>query len=51
MYCWKRKSVIDGSYAGIQIVYTSAIAALNYKLVFKYVRVHITLEKYMKKEF
>jgi len=30
MYCWKKNSVIDRSYTGTQILYTSALAALNY---------------------
>jgi hypothetical protein len=29
MYCWKLKSEIDRSYTGTQILFTSAIAALN----------------------
>jgi len=29
MYCWKMKSIIDRSYTGTDILYTSAIAALN----------------------
>jgi len=35
MSCWKMKSVIDRSYTGTQILYTSAIATFNEKLVFK----------------
>ena len=45
------KSVIVRRYTGTQIVYTSAIAALNLKLVFKNIRVCTTLEKYLKRDF
>jgi len=45
------KSVIDRSYTGTKILYTSAIAALNMKLVFKNIRVYMILEKHMKREF
>ena len=38
-------------YTGTQIVYTSAIAALNLKLVFKNICVYITLEKHLEREF
>ena len=39
-YCWKIKSVIAISYTGTQIVYTSAVAALN-----------MTMEKHLKIKF
>jgi len=51
MYCWKMRSVIGRRYAGTQILCTSAIAALNEKLVFKNIHVYLTLEKHLKREF
>jgi hypothetical protein len=51
MYCWKMKSVIDRSYTGTEIVYASAIAALNWKLVFKNIVVYMTLEKHLNRKF
>jgi hypothetical protein len=45
------KSVIDRSYTGTEIVCASAIAALNWKLVFKNVHVYMTLEKHLNREF
>jgi hypothetical protein len=49
MYCWKRKSAIDRRYTGTKIVYTSAIAAVNWKLVSKNIHVYMTLEKHLKR--
>jgi len=52
MYCRKMKSVTDRSYTGTQIVYTSAIAALNWKLVFFLnICVYMTLEKHLQRQF
>ena len=50
MYCWKMKSVIDRSYTGTQILHTSALAALKYKLIFKNIPVYMTLEKHLRRE-
>jgi hypothetical protein len=49
MYCWKMKLVIDRKYTGTEVVYASAIAALNWKLGFKNIHVYMTLEKYLKR--
>ena len=53
MYCCKMKSVIDRSFTGTQIVCTSAIAALNWKLFFFFlnIRVYMTLVKHLQRQF
>jgi len=56
LYSFKYRNVllesegINGSYRGNPIVYTSAIAALNLTLVFKNIRVYMTIEKHLKRE-
>jgi len=45
------KSLIYRRNTGNQIVYTTAIASLNYKLVLKNIRLYLTLEKHLKRQF
>jgi hypothetical protein len=51
MCCWKMKLVTDSSYTGPEIVYTSVIAVLNWKLVVKNICVCMILGKCLEREF
>ena len=43
-------SVVNRKYALTQIVYISALAAIKLKLIFKNIRVYVTLEEHLKRE-